>query len=147
MNFKIIILLTILIAGCSSERPKNLGIKLNHLNSCNKKNCVSSTNASTDDSFIEPIKMIEPIEVAQEKLSKIILKNKQAKIIKLNPSYIYAEFTSSVFQLVDDVEFHLSKTSKKIFIRSASRTGKYDFGVNRKRIEEIRFKYHQNDVN
>lgn len=135
-------------SSCSSERPKNIGLQSNKLQMCvDKKNCVSSTNNTSDSNYIEPIKMIEPLEVAKEKISKIILKNKSAKIIKLNPTYIYAEYTSSIFKFVDDVEFFLSEKDKQIYIRSASRVGHSDFGVNKKRIEEIRFKYHQNDVN
>jgi uncharacterized protein (DUF1499 family) len=58
-------------------------------------------------------------------------------------NYIHAEFTSLVFRFVDDVEFLFSQERDgevSIDIRSASRVGHSDFGVNRKRMEDIRGK-------
>jgi uncharacterized protein (DUF1499 family) len=42
---------------------------------------------------------------------------------------------------VDDVEFYLDETSQVIHVRSASRLGQSDLGVNRQRIEAIRNKF------
>jgi uncharacterized protein (DUF1499 family) len=58
-------------------------------------------------------------------------------------NYIHAEFTSAVFRFVDDVEFLFTKEQDgevMVDIRSASRVGHSDFGVNRKRMEDIRDK-------
>jgi Protein of unknown function (DUF1499) len=41
---------------------------------------------------------------------------------------------------VDDVEFWLDRTANVVHVRSASRLGKSDLGVNRKRVEQIRTK-------
>jgi uncharacterized protein (DUF1499 family) len=41
-------------------------------------------------------------------------------------------------RFVDDVEFLFDDTNKKIHVRSASRVGYSDMGVNRKRVEELR---------
>jgi len=43
-----------------------------------------------------------------------------------------------VFRFVDDVEFHVDETAKLIHVRSASRVGHSDLGVNRRRVEAIR---------
>lgn len=53
-------------------------------------------------------------------------------------NYIHAEFTSSIFRFVDDVEFYFETAEKIVQVRSASRKGYYDWGVNRRRIEKIR---------
>ena len=69
---------------------------------------------------------------------------KRCKIKVVEDNYIRAEFTSKVFRFVDDVEFYFPDTKSKetiIHVRSASRVGHSDFGVNRKRIEQIRSKY------
>jgi uncharacterized protein (DUF1499 family) len=58
-------------------------------------------------------------------------------------NYIRAEFVSKIFRFVDDVEFYFpDKKSKELLIhvRSASRVGYSDLGVNRMRIEQIRRK-------
>lgn len=53
-------------------------------------------------------------------------------------NYLYAEFTSMVMDFVDEVEFLLDEKAGVIHVRSASRLGTSDFGVNRDRIETIR---------
>ena len=88
--------------------------------------------------------MVEDKEMAKTKLLGIIKKTKGV-VTEKSPSYIKTEYKSSVFKFVDDVEFFIDDEKKVIHFRSASRTGRYDFGVNKKRIGDIKFKYHQND--
>ena len=52
--------------------------------------------------------------------------------------YVHAEFRSRVFRFVDDVEFLLDDATGQIYFRSASRVGRSDLGVNRRRMEAIR---------
>jgi uncharacterized protein (DUF1499 family) len=59
----------------------------------------------------------------------------KTKIITATDNYLYAEFTSALMGFVDDVEFLVDDQAKVIHVRSASRLGESDFGVNRKRIE------------
>jgi uncharacterized protein (DUF1499 family) len=49
----------------------------------------------------------------------------------------HAEFTSALFRFVDDVEFLLDDSTRTIHLRSASRIGNSDLGVNRKRVEVL----------
>ncbi|TNF01040.1 MAG: DUF1499 domain-containing protein [Deltaproteobacteria bacterium] len=110
-----------------------------------KKNCVISHKyPGTEKFYEEPIKMIEDKEMAQAKLLGIITKT-GGTVVEKSPNYIRAEFKSSVFKFVDDVEFFIADKENLIHFRSASRSGYYDFGVNKKRIGDITFKYHQND--
>lgn len=62
---------------------------------------------------------------------------KGCTITKDEPGHIHAEFRSALFGFVDDVTFIFDDNARLIHFRSASRTGYYDFGVNRKRMEEI----------
>ena len=64
--------------------------------------------------------------------------NASAELIVNTPNYVYAEYTSSLMKYVDDVEFLFSTSEKVIHVRSASRVGRSDFGVNRDRIEQLR---------
>jgi uncharacterized protein (DUF1499 family) len=61
-----------------------------------------------------------------------------SKIKKVSHYYVHAEFTSKFFGFVDDVEFCMNDHLKIIHVKSASRKGYFDFGVNRRRIERIR---------
>ena len=61
-----------------------------------------------------------------------------AKVVKSEPGYLYAQFTSKLMKFVDDVEFWFDPAAKVIQVRSASRVGRGDMGVNRKRIDAVR---------
>ncbi len=77
---------------------------------------------------------------AIEALKQIIRSMDRAAIITESADYVYAEFTSKLMGFVDDVEFYANPSENSIQVRSASRLGKSDLGVNRNRIETIRAK-------
>jgi uncharacterized protein (DUF1499 family) len=74
---------------------------------------------------------------AQSKIRKVIEAMPRTSVIRDEAGYLHAEFTSKVFGFVDDVEFTIDDDTKRIDFRSASRVGYYDFGANRKRMEDI----------
>ena len=61
-----------------------------------------------------------------------------AEIITSNEHYLYVQFTTRILKFVDDAEFWFDPVAKVIQVRSASRIGRSDLGVNRKRIDTIR---------
>jgi len=61
-----------------------------------------------------------------------------ATIVEQRDDYLYAQFETPVLRFVDDVEFWYDPTAQAIAVRSASRIGRKDFGVNRARVEAIR---------
>jgi uncharacterized protein (DUF1499 family) len=145
MNKQIMVVLTSLIffTGCTGVIPK-LGIENGQLIQCpTTPNCVNS-QAKDKKHYIEPILMTgTPLEVKNHIL-KILNELKRAKIIVAEDHYIRVEFISKVFRFIDDLEFYFPNTKSKemtIHVRSASRVGHSDFGVNRKRIEQIRSKF------
>ena len=77
------------------------------------------------------------------KLKTVIGDMEKTKIITETDNYLYTEFTSKLMGFVDDVEFLLDDNSKVIQVRSASRLGESDLGVNRQRIETIRTKFNE----
>lgn len=126
---------------CSGKKPSNLGMKDGLLAACpDSPNCVSS-QAKDPAHFIEPIVFQGNGRDELNKIINIIKSIKRTKIIESNGNYVRAEFTSAIFRFVDDVEFHLDEKNNVIHVRSASRVGYSDMGVNRKRIEMIRQKF------
>jgi len=100
-------------------------------------NCVSTQ--STDEKHkIEPINYNISLEKAKEKIVKIINSIKRTEIVTHTNDYIHGEFKSKLFKFVDDVEFYFDDDEKIIHFKSASRVGRSDLGVNRKRMEDIR---------
>lgn len=63
------------------------------------------------------------------------------EMVKVTDYYVHAKFTSKYFRFIDDVEFCIDDELRIINVRSSSRVGYYDFGVNRRRIERIRSKF------
>ena len=62
-------------------------------------------------------------------------------VVTATGTYLHAEFRSAVFRFVDDVEFHADEAAGVIQVRSGSRIGFSDLGVNRRRIEAIRARW------
>ena len=61
-----------------------------------------------------------------------------ATIVEQRDDYLYAQFETPAMRFVDDVEFWYDPQGQAIAVRSASRIGRRDFGVNRSRVEAIR---------
>jgi uncharacterized protein (DUF1499 family) len=78
-----------------------------------------------------------------ENLRAIVAAMPGARIVEARPDYVYAQFTSKGLRFVDDTEFWFSPAENAIHVRSASRIGRRDFDVNRKRVEAIRARYQQ----
>ncbi|MFH7027983.1 MAG: DUF1499 domain-containing protein [Heteroscytonema crispum UTEX LB 1556] len=128
----------------AGKRPNNLGVSNGKLAPCpNSPNCVSSQ--STDALHtIEPLTYNSNPEKAIANLKSVIQSLPRTKIITESKDYLYAEFKSALMGFVDDVEFYLDRNANVIHVRSASRLGQSDLGVNRKRIETIRAKFNNN---
>ena len=62
----------------------------------------------------------------------------RTEVIKQTDNYIYAISKSRIFKFIDDVEFYFPSNESVIHVRSSSRLGDFDFGVNRTRLEQIR---------
>ena len=73
-----------------------------------------------------------------QRLKTILSKDASMTIVELTQTYLYAHSTTKLLKFVDDVEFLIDETEQVIHVRSASRLGRKDFGVNRSRIEAIR---------
>jgi uncharacterized protein (DUF1499 family) len=108
----------------------------------NKPNCVSSQAAGSDKQHhIEALTYpSEPAQV-RERLDRAIAGMKRSRVVVREANYWRAEFTSGLWRFVDDVEFLFDDNARRIDIRSASRVGYSDLGVNRRRMEEIRRRF------
>jgi uncharacterized protein (DUF1499 family) len=101
-----------------------------------RPNCVS-TQSATETARAAPIPYTGSAGAAQERLRRAILAQPRSTIVREEPGYIEAEFRSLVFRFVDAAEFAIDADASVIHFRSGARTGYSDFGVNRKRIEEL----------
>lgn len=105
-------------------------------------NCVSSVDTDRAH-FVQPLRFESSVKDAQHRLLNILSELKRYRVVKFEECFIQVEFTSSVFGFVDDVAFFFDDRKKIIHVKSASRVGIYDLGVNRRRIENIRKRFDQ----
>ncbi len=118
--------------------PSNLGVRDGVLAPCPaSSNCVSSQSADPKHA-VTPLAYSRSRDEAMADLKEIILAMRRTRITEESKGYIHTEFTSVIWRFVDDVEFFFDDDAKVIHVRSASRFGRFDFGVNRRRIERIR---------
>lgn len=118
-----------------------LALVIANLSPCpNSPNCVNS-QATDSRHAIEPFPVYENAEKDLQLIKAIIKALPRTKIIKQSPNYISVEFTTKFFRFTDDIEFLINRKKNVIDVRSASRVGYSDLGVNRKRIESIRKEY------
>lgn len=104
-------------------------------------NCVSSAAAADQDHFVEPLHYRDTREEARRRLLTILRTMPRTRIVTDEARYVHAECTSLVFRFIDDVECWFDEREPIIHVRSASRVGYADFGVNRRRVEHIRTQF------
>lgn len=122
----------------SGSRPTNLGLTEGKLAACpSSPNCVSSQSQDAEHQ-IEALQYEGTPAEAIAQLKTTIEALPRTTIIQTTDNYLYAEFTSALMGFVDDVEFYINPDQPVIEVRSASRLGESDLGVNRQRIEAIR---------
>ncbi len=121
----------------TAPRPENLGVKNAILSPVAKSPNSVSTQTDSQKHRMEPLRFSgEPGDV-MEALRQIVESQRGATVIEHTGNYLYAEFRSTIFRFVDDVEFFVDEKNKEVHFRSASRVGHSDFGVNRERMSRI----------
>ncbi len=89
-------------------------------------------------SLIAPLALRGDGPATMAKLNTLVLAMAGTMVVKREPDYLYAQFTTPLMQYVDDVEFWFDPAGQVVQVRSASRVGKGDLGANRKRVEAVR---------
>lgn len=141
----------VMIAGqlgmLSGSAPSDLGVRDGKLKPPSRtRNSVSSqadshagTGATADYARIAPLAARDPV-AAMQRLRGVLERRPDARVVHARSDYLHVEFRTRWMGFVDDAEFWASPGERVIHVRSGSRLGRSDFGVNRSRIEEIRMK-------
>lgn len=123
--------------------PDDLGWRGDSFKTCDASmapviNCVSSTVATDNATHVDPFTFTGSIQDARTALLAVINAMPRSEIITNDETYIHVVFRSLAFNFPDDTEFYIDGDNNVIHVRSASRLGKGDAGVNRNRVETIR---------
>lgn len=130
--------------GCAGRYPTDLGAAKGQLKPCpGSPNCVNSQADATDKAhFIPPLDYTGTTERAYSTLVLTVQTMAGSRITEKKERYLRVTFTTTLMGFVDDVEFYFPE-QPVIQVRSASRKGYSDLGVNRKRVETIRSRFKQ----
>ncbi|MFO7495173.1 MAG: DUF1499 domain-containing protein [Desulfobacterales bacterium] len=132
------LLLVMGLCACSADGPKVIGPRGGKLAPCpDRPNCVCS-DAADAARRVAPFVFQGSAADAWKTLGAHVATLPRARVVTASPVYLHAVVRSRVFRFEDDLEFYLRPSAGVIAVRSASRTGYFDFGVNRRRIEAIR---------
>ncbi len=141
ISLAVVALLAIVaLAIWSHFKEPDLGLVNGKLRPCSASpNCVCSESyAEANMSHqIPPVKVSGKDIVTPWKLLGQAVVDQGGNIVREDDGYLHAEFSSSLFRFMDDLELRMDRQEGLIHIRSASRVGHSDFGVNRKRVEMI----------
>lgn len=154
--FWIVIVLAILVfilgqlGVLKGKAPTNIGVNEGRLkppskspNSASSQADLYPDHAQKDYAAVDPIKFTGDADSAMENLAKILEKRERTIVIRRDPGYIYAQCSTKLLKYTDDLEFLMDKPAGVIHVRSASRLGRKDFGVNRARVEAIRAEFNR----
>lgn len=122
----------------SGKRPTDLGVKNGNLNPPPSSPNAVSSQATGGYHQIAPLTYKGTREQAMKTLKAIVESTPNTRLVETRADYLYSEYASRLLGFVDDVEFYLPPGGQIIHVRSASRLGYSDLGVNRKRIEGVR---------
>lgn len=119
-------------------RPGPLGVVEGRLRECPATpNCVC-TQSADEGHRAAPLRFSGSAPEALARLQRILSALPRTRIVEQSENYLRAEAESWLFGFVDDVEFLVDESQGEIHFRSASRLGRSDLGVNRRRMETIR---------
>lgn len=142
-KIKKILLLCASIVCIASKTSAALGITNGTLSPCNNAwNCAITQEVNGKKPNSEPIYYSVDHKSAFAQIKKIIMAMPRVTLIQKTDEYLHFTCASTFFGFIDDLECYLPKNENIIYMRSAARSGIYDFGVNKNRIRTItkRFK-------
>lgn len=137
-NGAMLLVVSMSLVSCAGKRPVNLGVSDSGLAPCPPSpNCVSS-DARDSNHAIPPFQLEVSPAAAWPVVHELVSGLPRVQIVEATDVYLYAECKSRLIGFVDDLELHLRPAEGVIAVRSASRVGHSDLGVNRRRLEDLR---------
>jgi len=130
------------------QAPSDLGVRNGQLkapsttpNSVSSQAAMLANHPRRVEAQIAPLHYQGDGAAAFARLAGLVAGTDGARVVKSEPGYLYATYTTPILRFVDDVEFWLDPAGSVVQVRSASRIGHGDWGVNRARIEALRARF------
>ena len=140
----LLVIATLFVLGFMSKSGEPTGLVEGRLSQCpDKPNCVCSEFRADADHFVEPLAISSEAAADVMTLLVSVIREMGGTIRQEKDNYLAATFTSAIFRFVDDLEIRIDRENNLIHLRSASRVGYRDRGVNRERIEHLKRSFRQ----
>ncbi len=124
--------------ACGGSPPETLGARDGALAPCPATpNCVHTADPEEERRATRFRLRSEP-DAVWDRVVEIVRAMPRTRVVSRTETYLHAEARSRVFRFVDDLELLLKPEEAEIVVRSASRMGRSDLGVNRRRVERLR---------
>lgn len=130
------------------KTPSGLGVRNGRLkppsltpNSVSSQAQLYPENRQVSYAQIEPIAYTGDGQVAIQKLASLLRTSADTVVVEHTATYLYAQCSTRLLRFTDDLELMLDESEHVIHVRSASRLGRNDFGVNRARVEALRQRF------
>lgn len=144
----VLLAVAVFVAGqaglLSGAAPRDLGVRDGRLKPpSTTPNSVSSQAALYPDHPMRGYADVAPLPMRGDAAAtlaalKAAVGSLGGRVVREEPGYLLAEFTTRWLRFVDDTEFWVDPAANVVQVRSASRLGRKDFGVNRARVEAVR---------
>lgn len=129
----------------NGRMPDDLGVREGRLkppsitpNSVSSQARLHPQHPMREQAMIEPLPLRGDPQAGFARLAEAVAATPGAAIVRHEPGYLQVTYTTRWLKFVDDAEFLLAPDEGVIHVRSASRLGRSDLGVNRQRIEALR---------
>jgi uncharacterized protein (DUF1499 family) len=151
---RMLILLAVVVAGAigvgqagllQGSAPADLGVHDGRLkppadtpNSVTSQAALYPMHPQRQNADIAPLPLRGDGPATIARIKAVVEAMPGAKVVRSEPDYLYAQFTTRLMKFVDDVEFWYDPAAQVVQVRSASRLGESDLGLNRQRVEAVR---------
>ena len=145
ININTFLILTLLLLSLSllgnqamASQTSNQNLNEIPLKKCPEKpNCINTEYPDNTNHYLPAIDFPDSKQEQLMAQARTLILQMGGTVIKEDNHYLAATFTSSLFKFVDDFELRQDNTTHQLHIRSASRTGYSDFGVNKRRVKKF----------
>ena len=139
----VVAILVLFVLGQKSQSGEANGLVEARLTKCpDKPNCICTEFEADATHYIDPIVFAQSNGLGFLSRLKNSIREMGGSIQAEADNYLAFTFTSSIFRFVDDLEIRIDTDQNMIHMRSASRVGRSDRGVNKKRIEQLKKLFH-----
>ena len=149
----VVLVLGVLVAGqlgLLAGKAPQLGVRDGRLkppsatpNSVSSQAGLYPDHVQKDYALIAPLSYQGDAASGMQRLASVLQNMERTVIVTQSADYLYAQSSTALLKFTDDLEFLLDAPHNIVHVRSSSRLGRKDFGVNRQRVEAIRAAFAQ----